>query len=220
MNSRDTQGRACLDKAAALNDLNVIKALLEHGAVLGNSLHSAVRANAHEAVRMLLEVAQTTNDVDTRDSEGETPLMASAKVGATDVHVLRSLCEGGANIDLLTADGTTAACIAAESGRLNALEVMIEFGGSMTLGTPPPMEIAVANRNFDLINTLVETGGFETSAALLVAVVADTSEMVFELGKRATYDDLERAAGVAREMGHQLVGTVISTLQGQLSTEL
>ena len=218
MNSRDAQGRACLDKAAALNNLNVIKALLEHGAVLGNGLHSAVRANAHEAVRMLLEVAQTTNDVDTRDSEGETPLMASAKVGATDV--LRSLCEGGANIDLLTADGTTAACIAAESGSLDALEVMIEFGGSMTLGTPPPMEIAVANRSFDLISTLVEKGGFETSAALLVAVVADTSEMVFELGKSATYDDLESAAGVAREMGHQQVGTVISTLQGQLSTEL
>ena len=157
MNSRDAHGRTCIDKAAALNNLDVVKALLEHGAVLGNGLHSAVRANAHDAVRMLLEVAQMTNDVDTRDSEGETPLIASAKVRAPAV--LRSLCEGGANIDLITADGATAACIAAESGNLDMLVVMIEFGGSMTLGTPPPMEIAVANRNFDLINTLVEKGG-------------------------------------------------------------
>lgn len=51
-------------------------------------------------------------------------------------------------------------------------------------------------------------------------MAADNSEMVFELGKSAAFDDLERAAVVAREKGRQQVSAVITKLQAQLSTEL
>ena len=58
------------------------------------------------------------------------------------------------------------------------------------------------------------------NAALLAAAATGSSEVAFELGKGASGDELEQAAAVAAEHGHESVSKMFKSRQGMLSSEL
>ena len=125
-----------------------MRALAEHGAVLGNALHSAAGANQTDTVRWLLETAafppneatagrdDTAITVDTTDAAGRTALHIASHAGATEA--VRVLCEAGAEVETTTPQSAPA-CAACTNDHPETLTVLMEFGATPT---PAPLEVS------------------------------------------------------------------------------
>jgi ankyrin repeat protein len=152
VNARDDYGDNAIIVAAGLPNLGLLKELMSAGARIDamnsvgqNALFVAARNNV-EAVDLLIKSGA---DLNVRDEDGQTALMAMASYG--DVALFQALANKGANVDLADYEGRTTLMLAASNEDPAIAELMIRMGANIdvqaTDGTTALMVAAEAERD-------------------------------------------------------------------------
>jgi ankyrin repeat protein len=122
--------------------------------------------------------------VDTREAEGETPLMYAAENGQTEM--VEVLLKRGATVNAVSDNGETALVRAAQACRATSARVLLERGANANLGTPLIRASSVGCPA--TVKVLLEKGAdpnaelFDGNTALTAAVIQSGSkEIVAEL---------------------------------------
>ncbi len=116
-----------------------------------SSLFLAASEGDVKTVRSLIDTGENVN---ARDTEGETPLMYAAVRGQTQVVLL--LLSKGAQIDVVSVNGETALDRAASAGFTAAVRVLIEKGANKEIGVP--LIEALSKGHLDIVGLLVAKG--------------------------------------------------------------
>jgi len=159
----ETPGRPAPVPAGDLDAIDMVTALLAHGADPNARLRSPVLVRVHDAG-------------DRNLGEGATPLMRAAR--KADVDIMRRLLDGGAEAGLVTADGGTALMFAAglggagrfteyeakqstEADRLEAVTLLLEAGADVNAvdrAGVTALHVAAADRGADVVRLLAARG--------------------------------------------------------------
>jgi ankyrin repeat protein len=137
VNAVDAMGRTPLAWAAARGDTRAIVTLLSHGAnpnimdtQLSGPLSNAAAQGRTVAVRLLLEAgAQPDFQIPNGEKKGS-PLNCAAR-NATDVLLLKSLLDFGADVDACGTDGKTALIHAARTDNASFAMLLLEYGADI-----------------------------------------------------------------------------------------
>lgn len=185
--------RTPLAVAADFGDVEILRALLEHGAdpngIRTNSLtplYKAASGNKTEAVRVLLE---HNADVHKANSAGQTPLYTAAtQCDVKHTDTLRLLLEAKALPDAPTGNGKTALLHAASAGSTNVVRVLLEHGADARAPVNARALCAAAGRGYSQVVRLllehragVETRDAEERTALHLAAKMGSFETILEL---------------------------------------
>lgn len=155
-----------LHAAAAGNQPEIVRLLLDHGALLdvhcswktaGTPLHVAVSSGAVESARALLDGGA---DPDSQTEGGQTPLMVAirhTRRSYARLELLDLLLERGANPNLQDVDGNTALHDAARNGMADEIQLLLAHGASLVLQNRAG-QTAVDAAASDWVADLLRTG--------------------------------------------------------------
>jgi ankyrin repeat protein len=134
INEYDNYGSIVLFKALELENLEMLKLLLERGShtadKFGNSAIVEAASNGNKrAVAILLDFGV---DVNIMDPDGRTALHKASEAG--DVEMIKVLLDKGANADAQDKEDRTALIEAVDAGWEEAVEVLVERGADLRLG--------------------------------------------------------------------------------------
>ena len=92
------------------------------------------------------------------DKSGSNALHTATKKG--NVEVVKTLINLGFPINCIKNNGTTAAGIAAQKGRLDILEIIVEAGAdlSITSGGKEPLILAIKSNHLEIVDFLLKKG--------------------------------------------------------------
>ncbi len=127
---RDRSGRSALWFAAGSGDDRMVDALLVAGSPIDgiSPLFAAVESEHAGTLERLLRKGVP---VDTRDSAGDTALIAAAGLG--DANMVRALLDGGAAVDAQNSAGNTALIVATREGHLEVCKQLLKAGADAGL---------------------------------------------------------------------------------------
>ena len=129
--------------------------------------------------------------VNTRDEEGNTPLILASENGNT--HYVSALLKAGADVDMVSNDrdtalisagadvnmagsfGTTALVWAAVNGYQETLDLLIQAGANVNLHNPngwTALKSAIANRSITCVSGLIAAGADVKSTLMLASMQA------------------------------------------------
>lgn len=189
-----------------------------------NELHEvAFLDSANE--RMVVENAPYEN-LNTRDHNGNTPLMWAASQG--NEHLVEALLDQGALVNMQNFVGETALYIAAARGFDRICALLIEHGGDARYATvdgATPVHIAASSGHLEVLKTLISKGAFvnavdeEGDSALHYAIRegqrAAVELLVKHFGADASIrnEDLESPLDLAIELGEDAIAEFLSKFQ-------
>ncbi|KAJ5577124.1 ankyrin repeat-containing domain protein [Penicillium sp. DV-2018c] len=137
INAVDAMGRTPLAWAAARGDTRAIVRLLSHGAdpniidvQLSGPLSNAASQGHTVAVRLLLEAGAQT-DLIHPSGEKKGSALNCATRNATDISLLKSLLDFGADVDASGNDGKTALTHAARTDNASFAMLLLEYGADI-----------------------------------------------------------------------------------------
>lgn len=137
INVPDAMGRTPLAWAAARGDTRAIVTLLSHGAdpnimdvQLSGPLSNAASQGHTVAVRLLLEAGAFTDFRKPGNEKKGSPLNCAAR-NATDVLLLKSLLDFGADVDSSGTDGKTSLIHAARTDNASFAMLLLEYGANI-----------------------------------------------------------------------------------------
>lgn len=137
INVQDAMGRTPLAWAAAKGDNRAVVTLLSHGAdpnitdVQASGPVSNAAARGHTAcVRLLLEAGAQSDPVIPGMEKKGSPLNCAAR-NATDVLLLKSLLDFGANIESCGVDGQTSLIHASRNDNSSFAMLLLEYGANL-----------------------------------------------------------------------------------------
>lgn len=130
INDQDpTSGNTPLHVATLLGNIKLVKILLTNGADITRcnsqqqcALHVACKVGRSQLVSCLLSAPPTTDLVDLKDANGDTPLHLAAATG--DAKLLETLLNYEPSLDIKNADGKTPLDIARENFFLSSLKIL------------------------------------------------------------------------------------------------
>jgi len=104
------------------------------------------------------------NGINSKNKDGWTALMYASRHGYTDI--VKSLIEGGANLNLTEEDNWTALMLASRNGHADIVNALIEAGANLNLTTAEysfsdgwtALMMASRNGHADIVNALIEAG--------------------------------------------------------------
>lgn len=131
-------------------------------------------ASNAKAVEVLIGMAESSSDVDSQDTRGQTKMMLAAD--QRDFEMVRVLVKAGANVNVTTRKGTTAALLAVWSQDSESLQLLAESGANLSIrdsqfGFTLPMW-AVENNDTDSLRVLLEAGA-DVDARVLGKTASD-----------------------------------------------
>ena len=136
INARNCFGRSPLHCTVIEGHLDIVKILVENGILLNmrsengsSALHIAVEKRFVEIVRYLLDQGALIN---IRDESGSTPL---SKAAVGEEKCVLALLDFGAHIDVKSTNGLAPLTIAAHSGFLPIVKMLIQSGASISFAT-------------------------------------------------------------------------------------
>ena len=123
-----------------------------------------VLAASFDLPEVLRRLVEEGHDLEGRGTDGETPLIRSAKLALTSNVI--ALLELGAQIDAINSAGETALEGAAASGQAAVLEVLLQRGADVSRSASQHwtlLMVAVSSGSLEVVRLLVEAGaGFTT----------------------------------------------------------
>lgn len=195
---RDVDGDTPLIAACNMGDVRLTRKLLSVRCQLNSSgyegntaLHRAVEARSAEVVQLLLD---NKANVNARNGAGNTPLMVACENG-NDVLARMLLGNGGREAVTETNDeGKNCIHLAAVSGKLELLELLMEAGvscGSVDKFGNSPLIMAIIMKNSDFVLSLLDHISRQDGSVAQISSVG-------ELGRSALHwaavHDLENLA--------------------------
>jgi len=196
-----------------------------------NELHEvAFLGNANE--RMVVENAPYEN-LNTRDHNGNTPLMWAASQG--NEQLVEALLDQGALVNMQNFAGETALYIAAARGFDRICALLIEHGGDArysTIDGATPVHIAAASGHLEVLKTLISKGAFvngtdEEGDSALHYAIREGQRAVIELlvkhfgaDASAKNEDLESPLDLAIELGENEIAEFLSKFQATSNQEM
>jgi len=196
-----------------------------------NELHEvAFLGNADE--RMVVENAPYEN-LNTRDHNGNTPLMWAASQG--NEQLVEALLDQGALVNMQNFVGETALYIAAARGFDRICALLIEHGGDArysTIDGATPVHIAASSGHLEVLKTLISKGAFVNGAdeegdsplhyAIREGQRAAIELLVKHFGADATVknEDLESPLDLAIELGENEIADFLSKFQTTSNAEM
>jgi ankyrin repeat protein len=128
-------GATPLGAAAAMNEVDIIKLYLNHGAYINlpneqeQSALMEAAFNGHiDAVRLLIKHGAKVN---LRGAQGETALMLAVESGSIDI--VRLLVDNGANVSLRDDKAHTALMLAVKSGNIDIVRLLVDRGANVNM---------------------------------------------------------------------------------------
>jgi ankyrin repeat protein len=165
INAVDAMGRTPLAWAAARGDSRVVIALLQHGAdpniidvQLSGPVSNAAARGHTICVRLLLEAGADPDDTLPPGVKKGSPLNVAAR-GATDVVLLKSLLDFGANPDSCGVDGITALIHAARIDNSSFAVLLLESGADVNVVSTSgstPLTTAVTHNSHNVLRLIIE----------------------------------------------------------------
>ncbi|CAG8018580.1 unnamed protein product [Penicillium salamii] len=165
INAVDAMGRTPLAWAAARGDTRAIVTLLSHGAdpniidvQLSGPLSNAASQGHTVAVRLLLEAGAQT---DLSHSSGEkkgSPLNCATR-NATDILLLKSLLDFGADVDASGNDGKTALTHAARTDNASFAMLLLEYGAdinAISADGSTPLTTAITYNSHNVLRLILD----------------------------------------------------------------
>ena len=131
----DLSEKGIICKAAGNRSLDVIKKLIEHGGNMNdrNDKEKTPLFFCPDSLPVTRYLVYMGADINARDAEGVTPLMAVASSFKTDIKVIRLLLKSGAEINAQNKFGWTALMFASFAGRKTAFEDLLKHGADSSL---------------------------------------------------------------------------------------
>jgi quinoprotein dehydrogenase-associated probable ABC transporter substrate-binding protein len=211
-----------LNAAVVADDVGRVGYLLAHGANAGvqdgdgyTPLISAIRARYLDVATYL---AEHKADVNLADRTGWTPLMWAAWVD--NPALINMLLTKGAVLEAKDNDGVTPLAIAAQNGKANAAQTLIEHGADVNAplakGGYTPLMLASISGSTELATSLIGRGAKINATnpggvtALMIAVAGNHSTLVALLVKagadiNARSEDGRTALSIAQENSNDAV---------------
>ena len=164
INAKDDDGHTSLMKAAYQNNLEVVECLLRKGADpllkdnLGrNVLLIASQYGSIAVIEQLLSVV----DINSRDDEGNTPLMVAA--ACANVQAVNYLLEKDADLLLTGKSGWSLLHFASQGGNVAIIETILSKGLDIDIkddcGTGlTPLAVSILFKNLEALNYLLNKG--------------------------------------------------------------
>jgi len=196
-----------------------------------NELHEiAFLETANE--RMMVENAPYEN-LNTRDHNGNTPLMWAASQG--NERLVEALLDQGAMVNMQNFVGETALFIAAARGFYRICSLLIEHGADTRFSTiegATPLHIAAASGHLEVIKVLISKGAFinsvdeEGDCPLHYAIREGQATSVELLARHfgadvsIKNDDLESPLDLANELGESSIADFLSRLQSTITSSV
>jgi len=163
LNTQTLPSQFSLNEAVQLNDIVLVKALLDSGSDINEKdeldetpLHTAAVGGYREIASLLIEKGA---DVNARDVRGLTPLHAAAWMGYPEIVAL--LITHGADINARDKDGVTPLHTAALAGRQETVALLIEQGADINAKNKKsltPLHAAALSGDRDTVALLVNKG--------------------------------------------------------------
>ena len=164
----------CLNLAARLNRLEVVKILVKNGANLestsaaeGTALHIACRNNRSEMAEILVKNGAELNSCPSgmghvQYGDGITPLHITI-LWTNSIKIVQLLVEHGANLEKQTTGGQTALLIAIFEDQLEMATILIENGANVNFinfnaDGQSPLHLAAKKNHPELTKMLIEYG--------------------------------------------------------------
>lgn len=120
---------------------------------------SIFRAASDGNVTAVQNLLNAGIDVNTREHEGETPLMYAAVAGKTEV--LKLLLDRGADINAVSSNNETALARAVGVNQYDAVKLLLDRGADIeksTDGKGPPLIYAAGGGDLKMVKLLLERG--------------------------------------------------------------
>jgi len=134
VNARDAEGRTALFMAAAGGDVETVSLLLNHAAdpnapdIYSYTPLMETVGSTHWNPEILRALVASGADLNARNKDGETALMAAARLGRADA--VKLLLELGADPSLRSKNGWTALRFAREAHRFAAAQILVQVGAT------------------------------------------------------------------------------------------
>ena len=156
----DAHGVSALARAAELNSVSMVVALLRAGASANlpykgmTPLYIAAKEGNLVVVEALVKAGAA---VDQAEADGWTPLLVAAQEG--HLAAVEALVKAGAAVDQAEADGATPLYCAAQEGHLAVVEALVKAGAAVDQAEAngaTPLYIAAKNGHLAVLEALVK----------------------------------------------------------------
>jgi len=199
------------------------------------ALHNAVYQRHNELVLLLLDCGA---DINSRNNDGDTPVMCAAMNSNSDIGIMKLLLEHDPNVDLTGKYGRTPLMLAAYNGHEEIAQMLLSYGADIDAtcadGYTALMNAAMSNAsNIDTLELLLNYGAnFRMNAkdgnnALVWAMQngnLDKINLLLDRGAKVEdrkYDDVEEANILASDEASNAVEMKTprrSTIHGESKT--
>ncbi|XP_014277122.1 putative ankyrin repeat protein RF_0381 [Halyomorpha halys] len=197
---RDCYGDGILHREARSGHVQVVKSLIDAGAVLDmtnlflkTSLHYAAMEGHTGVVKVLVDAGAMVN---IQDCEGWIALHHAAQGGYNDV--VTELLEAGSMVNLKNKNQDTALHWAAHGGNYEMVSTLLKYGADVAIKKDnngwTPLMVASSNGSLDVVQLLVDCGA-EVNARTACGMTA--FKCAKENNHRAVVDYLRSRGGVA-----------------------
>jgi ankyrin repeat protein len=165
IDAADAMGRTPLAWAAARGDRRAIVTLLSHGAdpniidvQLSGPVSNAAAQGHTVCVRLLLEAGANPDPPKPGGVKKGSPLNCAAR-NATDVLLLKSLLDFGADVDSTGVDGKTALIHAARTDNISFAMLLLEYGANInatSLSGSTPLTTAITYNSHNVLRLILD----------------------------------------------------------------
>lgn len=125
-------------RACSSDNVKAVKKFLENGFRINEEYeYGHVKTNLlfftiyHRSVNVFRELLNWQPDLEARNNDGDTLLIASSRIGKEDIVI--ELLSKGVNINFQNRNGNTALIIAAIHGRINVIKSLLLFGADIKI---------------------------------------------------------------------------------------
>ena len=161
VNCRDKSGQSPLHHACYLGYFDIVKQLIDSGAIIDIKVPQAELTPLHAAtmngdINIVGYLVERGAEIDSEDHRGATPIFAACWIG--NLSVVKFLVEAGAAIGITTHYGTSLLHHAAQSGNLALVKFLVDKDldvNSTAMNGSTPLHIAVAIENKELVEYLI-----------------------------------------------------------------
>ncbi|KAK7529920.1 ankyrin repeat-containing domain protein [Phyllosticta citribraziliensis] len=165
INTQDTMGRTPLAWAAARGDARAVLTLLSHGAdpnILDSQISGPVSnaaARGYSAVvRLLLEAGAYPDPTTPSGVQKGSPLLVAAR-NSTDIVLLKSLLDFGAEVDARGTDKLTSLIHAARNDNASFASLLLEYGADINAASTTgatPLTTAITHNSHNVLRLVLD----------------------------------------------------------------